>query len=135
MSGLAHLWSGNVSEYWSILALFVLSVGLAGLIVLISVLFGPRRRSNLPRKRAPYESGMMAIGPAQRRLPVRFYLVAVLFILFDVEIIFLFSLAAALRDLGWTGFAALFVFVVVLLAGDIWLWKKGAFEWETMDKH
>ena len=123
-----------MSEYWSILVLFVLSVALAILIVLISILFGPRRRAKLARKQAPYESGMMAIGPAQRRLPVRFYLIAVLFILFDVEVIFLFSLAAALRDLGWLGFLAMFAFVTVLLLGDIWLWKKGAFEWETMDK-
>ncbi|MGQ9903148.1 MAG: NADH-quinone oxidoreductase subunit A [Anaerolineae bacterium] len=123
-----------MSEYWSILVLFVLSVALAALVVLISILFGPRRRAKLARKQAPYESGMMAIGPAQRRLPVRFYLIAVLFILFDVEVIFLFSLAAALRDLGWLGFLALFVFVIVLLLGDVWLWKKGAFEWETMDK-
>jgi len=133
-SGLAQSWSGKVSEYWSILVLFVLSVALAALVVLISILFGPRRRAKLPRKQAPYESGMMAIGAAQRRLPVRFYLIAVLFILFDVEVIFLFSLAAALRDLGWPGFFALFVFVIVLLLGDVWLWKKGAFEWETMDK-
>lgn len=123
-----------MSEYWSILVLFVLSVALAALVVLISILFGPRRRAKLARKQAPYESGMMAIGPAQRRLPVRFYLIAVLFILFDVEVIFLFSLAAALRDLGWLGFLAMFAFVIVLLLGDIWLWKKGAFEWETMDK-
>ncbi|MGQ9813610.1 MAG: NADH-quinone oxidoreductase subunit A [Candidatus Roseilinea sp.] len=123
-----------MSEYWSILVLFVLSVALAAFVVLISILFGPRRHAKLARKQAPYESGMMAIGPAQRRLPVRFYLIAVLFILFDVEVIFLFSLAAALRDLGRLGFLALFVFVIVLLLGDVWLWKKGAFEWETMDK-
>ena len=123
-----------MSEYWSILVLFVLSVGLAALVVLISILFGPRRRAKLAKKQAPYESGMMAIGEAQRRLPVRFYLIAVLFILFDVEVIFLFSLAAALRELGWPGFAALAVFIVILIVGDLWLWKKGAFEWETMDK-
>jgi len=122
------------SEYWPILILFILSVALAVLVVLISILFGPRRRSKMAKKQAPYESGMTAIGAAQRRLPVRFYLIAVLFILFDVEVIFLFSLATALRDLGWPGFWAMLVFIAVLAVGDVWLWKKGAFEWETMDK-
>lgn len=123
-----------LTDYVSILVLLVLSVVLAALVVSISVLFGPRRRARGARKQAPYESGMVAIGSAQRRLPVRFYLIAVLFILFDVEIIFLFSLATALRDLGWAGFIPLLIFVVILFVGDVWLWKKGAFEWETMDK-
>lgn len=123
-----------LTDYVSILVLFGLSITLAALVILISVLFGPRLRARVPRKQAPYESGMAAIGAAQRRLPVRFYLIAVLFILFDVEIIFLFSLATALRDLGWSGFIPLLVFVVILTVGDVWLWRKGAFEWETMDK-
>ncbi len=122
------------SEYLSVLVLLILSIALAGVVVLISVLFGPRRRAKVASKQAPYESGMTAIGAGQRRLPVRFYLIAVLFILFDVEIIFLFSLATALRDLGWAGFIPMLIFIAILAVGDVWLWKKGAFEWETMDK-
>ncbi len=123
-----------VSEYLPVGILILLATGLALLIVLISILFGPKRHQNQTAKVQPYESGMNAIGPGQRRLPVRFYLIAVLFILFDIEIIFFYPWAVAFRELGWGGFVAMLSFTGVLLAGFIWVWKKGALEWETMDK-
>ena len=100
----------------------------------MSILFGPKRRSQGTKKVAPYESGMNAIGAGQRRFPVRFYLIAVLFILFDVEVIFFYPFAVAFRQLGVFGFIEMLVFTGVLLVGYIWLWKKGALEWESMDK-
>ncbi|NJM40621.1 MAG: NAD(P)H-quinone oxidoreductase subunit 3 [Anaerolineae bacterium] len=123
-----------LAEYLPILILLIVATGLACLIVLISVLFGPRRRANNATKLKPYESGMNAIGPGQRRFPVRFYLIAVLFILFDIEVIFFYPWAIAFRQLGLFGFIEMLIFVAILLAGYIWIWKKGALEWETMDK-
>ena len=123
-----------LADYLPILVLFIVATGLACLIVLISVLFGPRRRANNATKLKPYESGMNAIGPGQRRFPIRFYLIAVLFILFDIEVIFFYPFAVALRSLGIPGFVEILIFVAILLAGYIWVWKKGALEWETMDK-
>lgn len=124
----------EASNYLPLFVLLILSTALAGLVVLISIIFGPRRRSKVASKVAPYESGMTAIGVGQRRFPVRFYLIAVLFILFDVEIIFFYPWAVAFRQLGLFGFIEMLIFIGVLLVGYIWIWKKGALEWETMDK-
>ncbi|MCS7087165.1 MAG: NADH-quinone oxidoreductase subunit A [Thermoflexales bacterium] len=123
-----------MSDFLPILVLLLFSVGLVSLVLVISVLFGPRRRSRNEIKLQPYESGMRPIGPAQRRLPVRFYLIAVLFILFDIEVIFFFPWAVAFRELGWSGLAAMLLFVAILEAGHLWLWRRGALEWEKMDK-
>ena len=124
----------EATNYLPLFVLLTLSTVLAGLIILISIIFGPRHRANASRKVAPYESGMKAIGVAQRRFPVRFYLIAVLFILFDVEIIFFYPWAVAFRQLGLFGFIEMLVFIGILLVGYIWIWRKGALEWETMDK-
>lgn len=121
-------------DYLPVLLLIIVAVGLAGLIVLISILFGPRRRANMPKKLVPYESGMRAIGQGQRRFPVRYYLIAVIFILFDIEVIFFYPWAVAYRQLGLFALIEMLVFVSILLAGYIWIWKKGALDWETMDK-
>ena len=78
----------------------------------------------------PYESGMIPIGTAMRRMPVRYYLIAVLFVLFDIEVIFLLPYAVVLRKLGVFGLIEMLVFVTILLVGYIYVWKKGALEWE-----
>ncbi|MCH2539505.1 MAG: NADH-quinone oxidoreductase subunit A [Anaerolineales bacterium] len=78
----------------------------------------------------PYESGMTPIGSAVRRMPVRYYLIAVLFVLFDIEVIFLLPWAVVLRKLGLFGLIEMLVFVTILLVGYIYVWKKGALEWE-----
>ncbi len=117
-----------LQEYLPILILLVLATGLAGLVVLIGHLFGPRRPT--VRKSQPYESGMRPIGPGTRRMPVRFYLVAVLFILFDIEVIFFLPWAVVFRKLGLFGLVEMLIFIVILLVGYVYAWKKGAFEWE-----
>jgi NADH-quinone oxidoreductase subunit A len=124
----------ELSDFLPLFVLLFLSTLLAGLVILISVVFGPRRRARQAHKIAPYESGMNAIGSGQRRFPVRFYLIAVLFILFDIEVIFFYPWAVAFRQLGLFGFIEMLIFVGVLLVGYVWLWKKGALEWESMDK-
>ncbi len=123
-----------MNEFVPVFVLLFISTALAVLVVFISILFGPRRRANNPTKIQPYESGMRAIGQGQRRFSVRFYLVAVLFILFDIEVIFFYPWAVAFRQLGWFGLIEMLIFAGILLVGYFWIWKKGALEWETMDK-
>jgi NADH-quinone oxidoreductase subunit A len=117
-----------LNDYLPIAVLLVISTVLAFLVVGIGHLFGPRRPT--PRKLAPYESGMRPIGPAMRRMPVRFYLIAVLFILFDIEVIFFLPWAVTFRELGVFGFIEMLVFIGVLLVGYVWIWKRGALEWD-----
>jgi NADH-quinone oxidoreductase subunit A len=111
-----------------ITALFVISLLVTLLILFISRIFGPQRPS--ARKSAPYESGMKPIGPAVRRLPVQFYLVAVLFILFDIEVIFFLPWAVVFRDLAVYGLVTMGVFTLILTIGLVYEWKSGALEWE-----
>ena len=115
-------------QYIPIAVLFGISLFIAILVPVLSLLLGPRRPS--ARKLSPYESGITPIGAAQRRLPVKFYLIAVLFILFDIEIIFLLPWAVTFRILGLFGLAEVLVFVAILVVGFVWIWKKGALEWE-----
>jgi NADH-quinone oxidoreductase subunit A len=107
-------------------------VVLATLVALIAIglgtLFGPRKRSEA--KSMPYESGMNPYGEGTRRMPVRFYLVAVLFILFDIEVVFFLPWAIVFRQLGIFGLIEMAIFIVILLVGYIYAWKKGALEWE-----
>lgn len=114
--------------YIPIAVLLGISLFLAGFLIVASLSLGPRRPS--ARKLSPYESGMTPIGVAQRRLPVKFYLIAVLFILFDVDIILLLPWAVTFRELGVFGLVAVLIFIAIFILGDIWVWKKGALEWE-----
>jgi NADH-quinone oxidoreductase subunit A len=120
-----------LSSYLPILILFIVATLVAAAAVILGTLLGPRRPT--PRKQSPYESGMTPIGPAQRRFPIKFYLVAVLFILFDVEIVFLYPWAVLLRDAGQAGWFLLgemALFMAILLVGYVYAWKKGALTWE-----
>ncbi len=117
-----------LNDYLPIAVLLLLSTGLAFLIIIFGHLIGPRRPSE--RKAAPYESGMQPIGPGTRRMPVRYYLIAVLFILFDIEVVFFLPWAVVFRKLGIFGLIEMFIFILVLLVGYIYAWKMGALEWE-----
>jgi NADH-quinone oxidoreductase subunit A len=90
--------------------------------------FGPKRPT--ARKAAPYESGMTPYGPGSRRMSIRYYLVAVLFILFDVEVVFFLPWAVVFKKLGIFGLIEMLVFLAILLVGYVYAWKKGALEWE-----
>jgi NADH-quinone oxidoreductase subunit A len=117
-----------LEAYVPIAILFIIATAVAALLIVVGTVFGPRRKSF--RKQSPYESGMMPIGPGTRRMNVRYYLVAVLFILFDVEIIFFYPWAVTFRALGFFGFVEMLIFVGILLVGYVYVWKKGAFEWD-----
>lgn len=115
-------------QYLPVAVLLGIAIFLAVLLPILSLSLGPKRPS--ARQLAPYESGMAPIGEAQRRLPVKFYRIAVLFILFDVDIILLVPWAVSFRKLGYYGLAAMLVFMVMFILGDAWVWKKGVLEWE-----
>ena len=117
-------------DYLPILIFAVVAVTLSAIAVLAPALFGPKRPDDV--KLAPYESGKLPIGPARGRFPIQYYLYAVLFILFDIEILFLFPWATVFRDLSpkLVGLLEVGFFVSLLLLGLVYVWKKGGFEWE-----
>lgn len=117
-----------LDQFAPIAVMIILAIVLTFIILVISRIFGPYRPTT--RKTAPYESGMKPIGPGSRRMPVKFYLVAVLFILFDVEVIFFLPFAVVFRDLGIYGLLVMGLFTLILTVGLIYEWKKGALEWE-----
>lgn len=116
------------ADYLPILVMIVIATAFAAIVLLLSALTGPRRIT--PAKLSPYESGMPPIGSARRRISIKYYLTAVLFILFDIEIIFFYPWAVLFRDLGWFGLIEMGVFMLVLLIGYVYIWRKGGFEWD-----
>ena len=113
--------------YLPVAVLLGIALFFAFFLPIASINLGPRRAAG--RDLAPYESGMTAIGEAQRRLPVKFYRIAVLFILFDVDIILLVPWAVSFRELGMYGLVAMLIFMAMFILGDVWVWKKGGLEW------
>lgn len=93
----------------------------------LSALLGERHRERATAE--PYESGVLPTGSARVRLSAQFYLVAMLFVIFDLEAVFLFAWAVALRETAWTGFGAAMVFVLVLVVGLLYEWRQGALDW------
>jgi NADH-quinone oxidoreductase subunit A len=104
-----------------------LGVGFAATMIGLSLLLGPKNPT--PEKLAPYECGMPAVGHARERHSVKFYLVAMIFLLFDIEVAFLYPWAMALRDLGWAGYWQIVTFVLILLVGFVYVWRKGVLDW------
>ena len=113
--------------WFSILIMIALSGSFALTAVVLSNYLGPRKPT--PEKSAPYECGMPPVGDARDRQSVRFYLVAMIFLLFDIEIAFLYPWALALRDLGWAGLGQVALFAGVLVFGYVYVWRKGALDW------
>jgi NADH-quinone oxidoreductase subunit A len=116
-----------MQSWLSILLLFAVAVGFGAFTVFISQLLGPKVVT--PEKLAPYECGVPPVGDARERQSVKFYLVAMVFLLFDIEVAFLYPWAMALRDLGWTGFVQVVLFFGILLAGFVYIWRKGVLDW------
>src|SRR5215207_1614071 len=110
-----------------ILIMIGLGAGFAVFNIGLGKLVGPKRPT--PEKLAPYECGMPPVGDARERHPVKFYLVAMIFLLFDIEIAFLYPWALALRDLGWAGFVQILTFFLILAVGYVYVWRKGVLDW------
>lgn len=115
-------------DYIPILIILVLSILLAGGLIGLSHILGPRRYTK--RKLTPYESGIPPVGDARERFPIRYYVIGALFILFDVESVFLFAWAVVFKELGMLAFIEIVVFFIVILGGYFYVLKKGALEWE-----
>ena len=114
-------------DYFPLLIMLVVAVGFAGVGILVSAMLGPHRPTAV--KGQTYESGMPTIGTARRRVWIRYYLVAVIFILFDIEIIFFYPWAVVFRHAPEFLFAEMGLFVAILLVGYVYVWRKGGFDW------
>ena len=117
-----------LESYVPLLIFALIVLGLVVTLVALSFVLGPTRPSR--RKMAPYESGIIPDTPAHRRLSVRFYLTAMLFIIFDVEAIFFYPWAVLLRQLKWFGLIEMLVFMGILLVAFAHIWRKGGLDWE-----
>src|SRR4026209_1031199 len=115
-------------EYVAIAVMIALATLIALIAIGLGTIFGPRKPSK--EKSMPYESSMDPYGEGTRRIPVRFYLIAVLFILFDIEVVFFLPWAIVFRELKVFGLLEMIVFIAILLVGYVYAWKKGALEWE-----
>jgi NADH-quinone oxidoreductase subunit A len=118
-----------LTPYIPILVVLLVSGILASTIVGLASLLGPRRPSAV--KSESFECGSEAVGSARQRFAVKFYVVALLFIVFDVEAVFLYPWAVNFKALGWFGYGEMLVFAVTLVVALIYVWKKGALNWET----
>ncbi|MBS3746549.1 MAG: NADH-quinone oxidoreductase subunit A [Wenzhouxiangellaceae bacterium] len=117
-----------LTEYFPILVFLGIATVMGIGLMAAGGILGPRRPN--PEKLSPYECGFESFEDARMKFDVRFYLVAILFIIFDLEIAFLFPWAVALDTIGMTGLVAMAIFLAVLVIGFIFEWKKGALEWE-----
>ena len=116
-----------MNGFLPIVIMIGLAAGFWGGNLVLSQFLGPRKPS--PEKSAPYECGMPAVGDARERMSVKFYLVAMIFLLFDIEVAFLYPWAVNMRALGAVGFWQIVTFFALLLTGYIYVWRKGAFDW------
>jgi NADH-quinone oxidoreductase subunit A len=117
-----------LEQYFPILLFIIVGLGLGVLLLSVGSLLAPNKPD--PQKLSPYECGFEAFEDARMKFDVRYYLVAILFILFDLEIAFLFPWAVVLQDIGFEGFVAMMIFLLILIVGFVYEWKKGALEWE-----
>ena len=119
-------------ETWfPVLVQILIAVAVAGAMIGLSAILGQRLRDSV--KSSPYESGMKPVGNARERFSVKFYLVAMVFIVFDIEAIFLYPWAVVYRRLGLFGFFEMLLFIVLVLAGYFYIWKKGVLNWASDD--
>ncbi|GAB4414852.1 MAG: NADH-quinone oxidoreductase subunit A [Bryobacter sp.] len=113
--------------YFPVVVQIVFAAAMAGALLGAGLFFGKRRNDAV--KDSPYESGVVPVGSARERFSVKFYLVAMLFILFDIEAVFLYPWAVVYRELGLFGFVEMLLFMVLVLTGFFYIWKKGALDW------
>ncbi len=120
------------ARYLPLLMQLGIALGLSGAIVLLSTFVGKHRYNRV--KMSPYECGMIPVGDARERFSVKFYLVAMLFILFDVEAVFLYPWAVLLRELKMFGFWEMLVYIGIVLVGLFYVWKKGVLDWSGTER-
>jgi NADH-quinone oxidoreductase subunit A len=114
---------------WPLVVYAIAVLGLVAFMISFSYILGQRHRERATGE--PYESGITSTGTARIRFNVKFYLIAMFFVIFDVETVFIFAWAASLRETGWAGYIEISVFVAILIAALVYLWRLGALEWGT----
>jgi len=117
-----------LENYLPVLVFMVVGIAIGGIMIVLGFVLSPYRPDS--EKLSPYECGFEAFEDARAKFDVRYYLVAILFIIFDLEIAFLFPWAVVLSDIGMFGYVAMTIFLGILVIGFIYEWKKGALEWE-----
>ncbi|MBA4312404.1 MAG: NADH-quinone oxidoreductase subunit A [Chlorobiaceae bacterium] len=117
-----------LADYIPIGIMIIFGVGFAIVLTKASEWLGPKNPNDV--KQSIYESGMEPIKSARERISIKYYMVAMLFILFDIEVVFMYPWAVNFRSLGMFGFIEMVIFIAILMAGFLYLWKKGAFEWD-----
>ncbi len=117
----------SISDLWPMAVYFIFVIILIVAMLVISYLLGEHHKGHATDD--PYESGSMLISSARVRLSAKFYLVAVFFVIFDLESVFIITWAVAIRQLGWAGYAEILVFIGILVAALIYLWRLGALDW------
>jgi NADH-quinone oxidoreductase subunit A len=115
-------------EYLAILIYIAIAVAFALFVIVASHLLGQRKPTAL--KQAPYECGMTTVGSSFRRIPIKYYIIAMLFLIFDIEVVFLYPWAVVFKELKTFAFISMAIFIGILLIAYIYIWKKGALEWE-----
>ncbi|MFM2426324.1 MAG: hypothetical protein RL707_150 [Pseudomonadota bacterium] len=118
----------SLEQYLPVLLFILVGLGVGVAPQVIGFILGPNRPD--PAKNSPYECGFEAFEDARMKFDVRYYLIAILFILFDLEIAFLFPWAVALKEIGFIGFIDMMIFLAILVAGFAYMWIKGAIDWE-----
>jgi NADH-quinone oxidoreductase subunit A len=108
---------------------FFAAVAIVAGMIILSTLLGQRHKGRATGE--PYESGMVATGPAHVRFDVKFYLVAMFFVIFDIEAVFIFAWSIAVREAGWAGYVEVLVFIAIMLCALVYLWRIGALEWSS----
>jgi NADH-quinone oxidoreductase subunit A len=116
-----------IAQHWAFAVFFVVAIGLCCFMLLGGALLGGRARARA--KNTPFESGIDSVGSARMRLSAKFYLVAMFFVIFDVEALYLYAWSVSIRESGWVGFIEATIFILVLLAGLVYLVRIGALDW------
>ncbi len=119
----------ELADYLPIALMLILAIGFGGVMMVASKWVG--HDNPTPAKLAPYESGIVPLQEPAERFPVKFYMVAMLFVIFDVELIFLFAWAVRFEDFGWAGVGAMAIFVALLAETLLYVWKRGALDWNV----
>ena len=120
------------SELWPLGVYFFSVVVIVTAMTALSYILGERHREKQTNE--PYESGIMSTGTARVRFDIKFYLIAMFFVIFDLEAVFIFAWAVSIRETGWTGYGEMLIFIAVLAAALVYIWKLGALEWGSFTK-
>lgn len=116
-----------LSQHWATAVFVLVILVVCAAMILVSAFVGGRTRGRA--KNEAFESGVVGAGTAQLRLPAKFYLVAMFFVIFDVEALYLYAWAVSVRETGWTGFIEATIFILILFVGLVYLWRIGALKW------